>query len=120
MSTQFKAHSELLLSEQVKRPGAQSLLNRPQKHCQALLLVLAHPNVPHDNNVAERTLQNLVIHREVTGGFHSETGANAHAILSSVVDIPRKRGEHVLGILRILCWPSDACRTRSKLGELTR
>ena len=40
-------------------------------------------------------MRNSVIHRKVSGGFRSDEGAAAHAVVSSVVDTARKRGEDV-------------------------
>jgi len=102
---QLEDDCDALLSEQVETPEAQRLLKRYQKHRQALFVFLHHPNVPSDNNAAERALSNSVIHRKVTGGFRSETGANAHAVVSSVVDTARKRDQDVLGVLQSLIGP---------------
>ena len=102
---QLEADCDVLLSEQVETPEAQRLLNRYQKHRQALFVFLHHPNVPYDNNAAERALRNSVIHRKVTGGFRSETGAKAHAVVSSVVDTARKRDQDVLEVLQGLIGP---------------
>ncbi len=96
----LEADCDVLLSEQVETAEAQRLLNRYQKHCQALFVFLHHPNVPYDNNAAERALRNSVIHRKVTGGFRSEAGANAHAIVSSVVDTARKRDQDIMEVLQ--------------------
>ena len=114
---QLEADCDVLLNEQVETPEAQRLLNRYQKHRQVLLVFLHHPNVPYDNNAAERALRNSVIHRKVTGGFRSEAGAEAHTIVSSVVDTARKR---------IRCpggspyWSSGAYTICSWLCQLTR
>ena len=102
---QLEDDCDALLSERVETPEAQRLLKRYQKHRQALFVFLHHPNVPCDNNAAERALRNSVIHRKVTGGFRSETGAEAHAIVSSVVDTARKRDHDVLEVLQGLIGP---------------
>jgi transposase len=70
-----------------------------------LFVFLHHSDVPFDNNAAERALRNSVIHRKVTGGFRSETGAKAHAVVSSVVDTARKRGQDVLEVILELVGP---------------
>ncbi len=93
---QLETDCDILLAQEVETPEAQKLLNRYQKHRQALFVFLYHPDVPYDNNAAERALRNSVIHRKVTGGFRSETGAKAHAVVSSVVDTARKRGQDIL------------------------
>ena len=96
---------DALLSEQVETSEAQRLLKRYQKHQKALFVFLHHPNVPYDNNAAERALRNSVIHRKVTGGFRSETGAAGHAVVSSVVDTARKRDQDVLEVIQGLIGP---------------
>ena len=60
--------------------------------------------VPCDNNASERALRNSVIHRKVSGGFRSDAGAEAHAVVSSVVDTARKH------------WSSDAI-AKGQSGE---
>lgn len=79
---------------------AQRLQRRYRKHRDSLFVFLHIPGVPCDNNASERALRNSVIHRKVSGGFRSDEGAEAHAVVSSVVDTARKRGEDVFGTLQ--------------------
>jgi transposase len=102
---QLEADCDALLSQQVETPEAQKLVNRYRKHRPALFVFLHHADVPYDNNAAERALRNSVIHRKVTGGFRSETGAKAHAVVSSVVDTARKRGLDILEVIQELVGP---------------
>ena len=97
---QLEADCEALLTEPVLTPEAQRLQRRYQKHRQALFVFLYHPNVPFDNNASERALRNSVIHRKVSGGFRSQNGARAHAIVSSVADTARKRDQDILAVLQ--------------------
>lgn len=62
--------------------------------------IACFPDVPYDNNASERALRNSVIHRKVSGGFRSDAGAEAHAVVSSVVDTIRKRGHDVFETLQ--------------------
>ena len=62
-------------------------------------MFLYDPAVPPTNNASEQALRHSVVHRKVTGGFRSEWGADAHAIVSSVLDTARKRGEDLLTTL---------------------
>jgi transposase len=65
------------------------------------LFVFLHiSGVPYDNNASERALRNSVIHRKVSGGFRSDAGAEAHAVVASVVDTVRKRGDDVFEALQ--------------------
>jgi transposase len=79
---------------------AQKLQRRYRKHRDSLFVFLHIPGVPYDNNASERALRNSVIHRKVSGGFRSDAGAEAHAVVSSVVDTFRKRGHDVFEILQ--------------------
>lgn len=97
---QLEADCDALLNRQVETPEAQRLAKRYGKHRSALFVFLHHSGVPYHNNAAERALRNSVIHRKVTGGFRSETGAKAHAVVSSIVDTARKRGQDILEVIQ--------------------
>ena len=97
---QLEADCETLLIEPVLTSEAQRLQRRYLKHRQSLFVFLYHPNVPFDNNASERALRNSVIHRKVSGGFRSDFGAQAHAIVSSVADTARKRNQDILTVLQ--------------------
>jgi transposase len=96
---QIEAECDDLLAQPVLTPEAQRLQRRYLKHRPALFVFLYHPSVPPDNNAAERALRNSVIHRKVSGGFRSDLGAQAHAIVSSVADTARKRDQDIFAIL---------------------
>lgn len=98
--TQLETDCDTLLSQSLFTSEAQRLQRRYLKHRQSLFVFLYHPNVPFDNNASERALRNSVIHRKVSGGFRSEDGAQAHAIVSSIADTARKRDQDVLAVLQ--------------------
>lgn len=59
----------------------------------ALLLVFLHDaRVPPTNNASARSLRPVVVHRKVSGGFRSDTAAQAYAAMRSVLETARKRG----------------------------
>lgn len=64
-----------------------------------LLHFLEKKEVPPTNNDSERGLRNCVIHRKVTGGFRSDSGARTHNIIASVIETAKKRGENILHAL---------------------
>ena len=97
---QLEAACDVLLSQPVLTPEAQRLRRRYLKHRQSLFVFLYHSDVPFDNNASERALRNSVIHRKVSGGFRSDNGAQAHAIVSSVADTARKRDQDILAVLQ--------------------
>ena len=53
---------------------------------------MAEPDVPSDNNPAERSLRHLVISRKVSGGTRSERGTESKMTLASVFGTWRARG----------------------------
>jgi hypothetical protein len=57
-----------------------------------LLLVLEFPEVPLDNNEAERALREYVVKRKISNGTRTETGTQAWEIFLALVDTCRKLG----------------------------
>lgn len=57
-----------------------------------LFTFLDHPEVPPDNNGAERELRPTATYRKVTGGFRSHWGAHLFAAVRSVVGTAARRG----------------------------
>jgi hypothetical protein len=55
-----------------------------------LLLVLDFPEVPLDNNEAERTLREYVIKRKISNGTRTEDGTKAWEVFLSLLDTCRK------------------------------
>jgi len=109
--TQLEAACEALLAE--TPPGwSADLKRRYQRHRQALFVFLADPAVPPTNNASERSLRPSVVHRKVTGGFRSVAGAAAYAILRTIADTARKRGQAVFTTLLAALDPATACTSQ--------
>ena len=47
-----------------------------------------------------------MIHRKVTGGYRSDRGAEASAIITSILTTARKCGDNLLEALRTVAGPS--------------
>lgn len=99
---QIEAACDRLLAETLTGSEALRLQRRYLKHRASLFVFLHHSQVPFDNNASERALRNSVIHRKVSGGFRSQSGADAHAIVASVSDTARKRQQDVFSVLQSL------------------
>ena len=99
---QLEADCDRLLAQSLTTKEALRLQRRYLKHRTSLLVFLYHQHVPFDNNASERALRNSVIHRKVSGGFRSQSGADAHAIIASVADTARKRQQDVFSTLQSL------------------
>ena len=85
---------------------ARRLQKRYQAHRAGLYVFLHRDDVAPTNNAAERDLRNSVIHRKVTGGHRSARGAEASAIVTSLLATARKRGENLYAALRAVAGPS--------------
>ena len=95
--------------------AAQSrLCRRIQRHIKSLprtgygelFVFVAEPEVPADNNAAERSLRHLVISRKISGGTRSEAGADSKMILASLFGTWRTQGFNPLAAYRqLLTFP---------------
>jgi transposase len=95
----IEADCDALLATPVAGAEASRLWGRFREHREHLFVFLYEPTVPPTNNASEQALRNSVVHRKVTGGFRSDWGADAHAIVITVLDTARKRGVDLLTTL---------------------
>ena len=82
------------------------LCRRIERHIKELFVFVAEPDVPSDNNPAERSLRHLVISRKVSGGTRSERGTESKMTLASVFGTWRAQAP---------IHRRDECRGRSKV-----
>jgi transposase len=95
----IEAECDALLATPVAGAEASRLWVRFREHRAHLFVFLSDPTVPPTNNASEQALRHSVVHRKVTGGFRSDWGADAHAIVTTVLDTARKRGADLLTTL---------------------
>jgi transposase len=88
------------------KTNARRLQQRYREHRASLYVFLHRADVAPTNNAAERDLRNSVIHRKVTGGYRSRWGAEASAIVTTVLATARKRGDNLFDALRTIAGPS--------------
>jgi transposase len=91
---------DALLATPVEGAEASRLWVRFREHREHLFVFLYDPAVPPTNNASEQALRHSVVHRKVTGGFRSDWGTDAHAIVTTVLDTARKRGQNLLATLQ--------------------
>ncbi len=60
------------------------LCRRIQRHIDELFVFVAHPDVPSDNNAAERSVRPLVTSRKISGGTRSDRGSDTKMINASL------------------------------------
>lgn len=71
---------------------AKRLIKRLRRHQSDLFTFLDHPDIPFDNNAAERAIRPAVIIRKNSYGNRSERGADSQAVLMSVFRTLKQRG----------------------------
>ena len=78
------------------------LCRRMENHIKELCVFVAEPDVPGDNNAAERSLRHLVISRKISGGTRSEQGTQSKMTLASIFGAWRAQGLNPLAACRQL------------------
>ncbi len=78
------------------------LCRRMENHIKELFVFVAHPEVPPDNNAAERSLRPVVISRKVSGGTRSNQGTDTKMTLASLFGTWRAQGFNSLTACREL------------------
>jgi transposase len=91
---------------------AARLAKRLLKYCDSLFTFLDHPEVPFENNLAERMIRPAVIIRKNSQSNRSEKGAVTQAVLMSIYRTLRLRGCDPMTTI------ADALRTYLATGQL--
>lgn len=101
-----------LIDRSWKDKNARRLIKRLRRHQQELFTFLDHPEVPYDNNTAERAIRPAVIIRKNSYANRSEAGADMQAVLMSVFRTLKQRGHNPLQTI------VSALRTYLQTGQL--
>ena len=99
-----RLHAELdrLLSGRYTDPDNARLAKLLRKQRASVLRFLDHDEVDATNNLAEREIRPAVIARKVSAGNRTAAGAEAHAVLASVLGTLRRQGRPILDGLTAL------------------
>ena len=65
-----------------------------------MLAFLVHPDLPFDNNLAERDIRSIKIRHKISGLFRSEYGAKNYLRIRSIIDTLRKQGKSIFHTLK--------------------
>src|SRR5512144_222587 len=101
-----------LLAQQWNERHARRLVKRLRRHEAELFTFLDHPEVPSDNNHAERQIRPAVIVRKNSYANGSAEGAETQAVLMSVFRTLKQRGHNPVSAVL------DAVRVYLKTGQL--
>jgi len=97
-SRRQRIHARLqkIIDHPWKDKNARRLVKRLRRHAQELFTFLDHPEVPYDNNTAERAIRPAVIIRKNSYANRSEAGADMQAVLMSIFRTLKQRGHNPL------------------------
>jgi transposase-like protein len=101
-----------LLQQKWEQKHARRLVKRLRRHESEMFTFLEHPDVPSDNNHAERMLRPAVIVRKNSYANGSKDGADTQAVLMSVFRTLKQRGQHPVACVLV------ALRTYLLTGHL--
>ena len=108
----LEARLQKLIVHRWENAHARRLVKRLRRHAQELFTFLDHPEVPFDNNHAERMIRPAVILRKNSYANGSDDGADLQAVLMSIYRTLKLRGHNP--ILTIVA----AVRSYLKTGTL--
>jgi transposase len=79
-----------------KQSPAKNLLDRLQKYRFEALLFISEPNIPFDNNQAERDIRMVKVQQKVSGTFRSQSGAKRFCRIRGFVSTMKKQSLSVI------------------------
>jgi hypothetical protein len=101
-----------LLLTQTRQPDCRRICKRLFRHCDELFTFLDDPQVPADNNGAERDIRSLVAARNDGGTHRADWSADAFARLKSIVATGMKNG------VRFIHYGIDVVRAKLQGAHL--
>ena len=101
-----------LLAQTWEERHARRLVKRLRRHEAELFTFLDHPEVPSDNNHAERQIRPAVMVRKNSYGNGSDDGAETQSVLMSVFRTLKQRGHNPVAAV------TEAVRTYLRTGKL--
>jgi len=78
------------------------LQKKLNKIAQDILRFLHHNHVPADNNGSDRAIRTIKVKQKVSGGFRSSEGADAFAVIRSVIDTSIKSAQNVFQAIALI------------------
>ncbi len=105
-----------LLAQHWENKHARRLVKRLRRHEAELFTFLDHPEVPSDNNHAERQIRPAVMVRKNSYANGSDDGAETQAVLMSVFRTLKQRGHNTVFAVLTCCSRPPANRSTTELA----
>lgn len=86
----------------VKRSKPLNLLIRLESRVKEIMGFFAYPDVPYDNNQAERDLRMMKVREKISGTFRAESHAQAFCDIRGIISSARKQSRSILNTLASL------------------
>ena len=84
----------------IKTSKSYRLLEVFKSRREDILRFIINPDVPFDNNLAERDLRMVKLKQKISGCFRTKKGANIFCRIRSYISTARKHGYNVLNALQ--------------------
>ena len=98
-----------------KDPDVERLKDRMAIFKDEILTFLEEQEVEPTNNRAERALRPAVVARKISGGNRTEKGAEAHAVLMSIIQTCRQNGTNIIDFGKDLLAARNTGKTEPNL-----
>src|SRR5262249_22003035 len=99
-------------------PHAQRLAKRLARYGDELLTFVEFPDVPADNNQAEREVRPAVLMRKASYGNQSARGADTRAVLMTLYRTLKRRGHDPLQVITTALRPYAATAQLPPLPDM--
>jgi len=93
-------HLSMLISHMRAHANLRKLANKIENGKEKWFACIIHPELPMDNNEAERSLRPFVIIRKIIGCIRSDIGKKNYEVMLSLVSTWEKQGKNVFYCLR--------------------
>ena len=98
-AARYRRAVDAILDQVYTGPGVEKALHRFRKHRNHLFTFLERPEVPPDNNLAERRLRPAVIARKISCGNRTQAGKVTWQILTSIASTCGQRTESFMELV---------------------
>jgi transposase len=97
---EFQKEMKTFLNRKWTDTDAVRISKELRRRLDMLFTFMDHEGVPWHNNDAERAIRQGVLHRKISGGRRTWTGAEAFEVLLSTYETAKKRGDRFIAMVK--------------------